>query len=60
MYEGTLSTAAEWEPRLRKLLASSSPSARVALVGVGHPMRGDDYVGSFIVKKLLRETRRRK
>jgi hydrogenase 3 maturation protease len=29
----------------------------VALVGVGHPMRGDDYVGSFITKTLIDEVR---
>ena len=49
----TLSTHANWQPKLREILASASPSARVALVGVGHPMRGDDYVGSFIVKALM-------
>jgi hydrogenase 3 maturation protease len=38
---------------LRELLASYNPAAKVALVGVGHPMRGDDYVGSYITKTLI-------
>jgi len=50
--EKTLSTHANWQPRFRQILASASPTAKVALVGVGHPMRGDDFVGSFIVKTL--------
>ena len=57
IYTGTLSTHANWQPRLREILESASATARVALVGVGHPMRGDDYVGSFIVKALMDETR---
>lgn len=48
----TLSTHANWQPRFRQVLVSASPTAKVALVGVGHPMRGDDFVGSFIVKTL--------
>jgi hydrogenase maturation protease len=27
------------------------------MIGVGHPMRGDDYVGSFIVKTLMKGIR---
>ena len=57
MCEGTLSTAAVWQPRLRDILSSSSPSARVALIGVGHPMRGDDYVGSFVIKTLMQRVK---
>jgi len=58
MCEETPSTnAAQWQPRLREILASTSPSARVALIGVGHPMRGDDFVGSFIIKTLLKDVR---
>jgi hydrogenase 3 maturation protease len=47
-----LSTYADWQPPLREILASASQTTRIALVGVGHPMRCDDYVGSFIVKTL--------
>jgi len=55
IYPKTLPTHAKWRPRLRELLASSNPAAKVALVGVGHPMRGDDYVGSHITKTLIDE-----
>ena len=57
VYVETLSTHANWRPQLDEILASSSSTARVALVGVGHPMRGDDYVGSFITKTLMRGIR---
>jgi len=50
--EQTTSTAADWQQDLRELLKSASSSNRVTLVGVGHPLRGDDYVGSQIVKTL--------
>ena len=53
----TLSTDANWQPRFREMLVSTSPTARMALVGVGHPMRGDDFVGSFIVKALMKRMR---
>jgi len=55
IYPKTLPTHASWRPRLRELLTSSNPAAKVALVGVGHPMRGDDYVGSYITKTLIDE-----
>jgi len=55
MSEGTLSTTADWRLGLRGILTSSSPGARVALIGVGHPMRGDDYVGSFVIKTLIKD-----
>jgi len=57
MCEKTLSTDANWRPRLREILTSASPTEKVALVGVGHPMRGDDFVGSFIVKTLMKRIR---
>lgn len=48
----TTLNVADWQQDLDKLLKSASSSNRVALVGVGHPLRGDDYVGSQIVKTL--------
>ena len=51
----TISSHAEWKTQLRELLQRSSPTAKVAFVGVGHPFRGDDYVGSFIVKQIRKE-----
>lgn len=50
---GLLSTSPSWQPRLLRILKSASPNARVVLVGVGHPLRGDDYVGSYIAKSLI-------
>lgn len=50
--EQTTSTMACWQQDLKQLLKSASSANRVALVGVGHPLRGDDYVGSQIVKIL--------
>ena len=54
--EQTISTETHWESQLNDLLTSSSPKSKVALVGVGHPMRGDDYVGSFIAKRIIEAT----
>lgn len=45
-----------WHIRLRELLSSFSSEARLAIVGVGHPMRADDYVGSYIVKAIIEAT----
>ena len=56
-YTKTLSTDANWQSGLRRILTSASSTAKVALVGVGHPMRGDDFVGSFIVKGLMKRIR---
>jgi hydrogenase 3 maturation protease len=50
-----LSTSPSWQPRLLRILRSASPNGRVALVGVGHPLRGDDYVGSYIAKSLIEQ-----
>jgi len=53
--EPTASTE-NWQVQLRELLASCSPEARLAIVGVGHPMRADDYVGSYTVKAIIEAT----
>jgi len=42
----------EWQTILKDILAAATTDAKVVLVGVGHPLRGDDHVGSFIVKSL--------
>ncbi len=54
----TTSTASSWTIELERIVASTSPNKRLALVGMGHPLRSDDFVGSYIAKKLL--ARRRK
>jgi hydrogenase 3 maturation protease len=43
----------EWQPTLKNIISTANPDSKVALVGVGHPLRGDDYVGSYVAKKLL-------
>jgi hydrogenase maturation protease len=53
--ERTASTE-NWQIQLRELLSSCSPEARLAIVGVGHPMRADDYVGSYTVKAIMEAT----
>jgi hydrogenase maturation protease len=45
-----------WKAQLRALLGSCSPDARLAIVGVGQPMRADDYVGSYTAKAVLEAT----
>jgi len=49
----TASSISDWQPELKRLLQSSSVDT-IVLIGVGHPLRGDDYVGSFVVKKLIK------
>lgn len=53
--ERTISTE-NWQVQLRILLKSCSSEARLAIVGVGHPLRGDDYVGSYAVKAIMEAT----
>ena len=53
--ERTASTE-NWQIQLSELLSSCSSDARLAIVGVGHPMRADDYVGSYTVKTVMEAT----
>ena len=43
----------DWQAELTRLLQSFSED-KIVLIGVGHPLRGDDYVGSHIVKELIK------
>jgi len=43
----------DWQVKLSNLLLSSS-NHKIVFVGVGHPLRGDDYVGSYVVKELIK------
>jgi len=43
----------DWRRRLVELL-SAAPRHRIAIIGVGHSFRGDDYVGSYIARKLAK------
>lgn len=53
---GQTNSAETWQVQLKELLNSCSQEAKVALVGVGHPLRGDDYVGSYTVKATIEAT----
>ena len=58
--EQTASTMTDWQARVKEIAESSSPTGCVALVGMGHPLRSDDYSGSFIVKKIIAHTNDRR
>jgi hydrogenase maturation protease len=49
----TALSISDWQTELTRLLQSSSED-KIVLIGVGHPLRGDDYVGSHIVKELIK------
>ena len=51
--EQTTSTILAWQPQLKKIIESSSLTKKITLVGMGHPLRSDDYAGSYIVKKTI-------
>jgi len=53
--ERTIS-AENWQVQLRTLLKSCSSEAKLAIVGLGHPLRGDDYVGSYAMKAIMEAT----
>jgi len=53
----TASNVDSWETQLRTLLKPSSSNRKVALVGMGHPLRSDDFVGSYVVKTLIEEAK---
>ena len=48
----------DWQVKLSNLLQSSSEH-KIVFIGVGHPLRGDDYVGSYVAKELIRRVEHR-
>lgn len=50
----TTSTNHQWQSQLKGLLTATSPASKLALVGIGHPLCGDDYVGSYIMKGIIK------
>jgi len=52
--ESGTSDQAKWEDELRRLFNSASPIGKIAIVGLGHRFRADDYVGSYIAKSLAK------
>jgi hydrogenase 3 maturation protease len=57
--EQTISTAGAWRRDLDSIISSSSLTRKLVLVGMGHPLRSDDYVGSYLVKKIIAQTKLR-
>ena len=53
----TASTMNAWQTKIRYIIDSSSPSKKAVLVGMGHPLRSDDYAGSYIVKRIIVHSR---
>jgi hydrogenase 3 maturation protease len=54
--EQTISSANAWRHTLASIISSSSFTRKLVLVGMGHPFRSDDHVGSYLVKKLMART----
>jgi len=54
----TALSIADWQAKLGNLLRSSSKH-KIVFIGVGHPLRGDDYVGSYVVKELIKRGERK-
>ena len=48
----------DWQAKLSRILLSSSKS-KIVFIGVGHPLRGDDYVASYVVKELIKRVPRK-
>jgi len=55
MDENTASIVqSRWSYQLADLVKRECSQGDVVILGVGHPLRGDDYAGSLIAKDLLR------
>jgi hydrogenase maturation protease len=53
----TTSTVGNWQPELERIFTSPSPAKKVVLVGMGHPLCSDDFAGSYVVKKIIVQTK---
>ena len=49
----TAATMPAWQKEVKHIIASASPTGKIAMVGMGHPLRTDDYSGSYIIKKMI-------
>lgn len=54
----TALTISDWQAKLSRLLLLSSKH-KIVFIGVGHPLRGDDYVGSYVIKELIKRIERK-
>ena len=55
----TTSTIDAWKVTLEELWRSS-PDQSLVFIGVGHPLRGDDYIGSHVVKEVMKRAEGRR
>lgn len=46
----------EWPRNVERLVREGYNQGDVVVVGIGHPLKSDDYVGSLIAKDLLRKS----
>lgn len=56
---GPISSIAQeknWVHRLEDLIAKSPLSCNIAIIGIGHPLKSDDYIGSLIARDLEKKT----
>lgn len=53
----TALTMSAWQRKVRQIIASTTPSRKTALVGMGHPLRTDDNLGSYIIKRIIAHSR---
>ena len=53
----SVEASSSWRTRLAELMTRQNDERCVALVGLGHQFRGDDYVGSLIAKDLRRKVK---
>jgi hydrogenase 3 maturation protease len=51
--EQTSFAAGAWRRDLENIIATSSLTRKLVLVGTGHPFRNDDYLGSYLAKILI-------
>ena len=52
---GDITAERGWFGRLSELLTGRRDERGVVVIGLGHPLKGDDYVGSLIAKDLRRK-----
>jgi hydrogenase 3 maturation protease len=47
-----------WCSKLTELIMQEDNARGVVVIGLGHPLKGDDYVGSLVAKDLRRRIKR--
>jgi hydrogenase maturation protease len=53
----SLAPGQNWRSRLEYLIAKTPVTQKIAIIGIGHPLKSDDYVGSLIAKDMEQKTR---